>query len=129
MSRDRPDPDASSDFESRSRELFDASVERLDGRTRSRLTQARHAALEQLSARGPWRQGLRLPAAGLAMVALAAIVVFDWTRVEPPAGAQGGLPLDDFDIVAESGELEMLQDVDFYVWLADGAALPENHSG
>ena len=35
-------------LEARSRELFEESVERLGARKRSRLTQARHAALEEL---------------------------------------------------------------------------------
>ena len=47
----------SQDFEKRAQEVLQESVSRLDGRTRSRLTQARHAALAQLEkpARLRWR--------------------------------------------------------------------------
>jgi hypothetical protein len=39
------------DFEKRTQEILEESAGRLDGRTRSRLTQARHAALAQLRSR------------------------------------------------------------------------------
>jgi hypothetical protein len=38
----------SQDLEKRTREVLEESTARLDGRTLSRLTQARHAALDQL---------------------------------------------------------------------------------
>jgi hypothetical protein len=116
-------------FEARSKELFDESVERLDGRTRSKLTQARHAALEELRAGKPRWRGVRVPAAALATVAVAAVLVVTWTGLNQSAApGSGGLPLDDFDIVADSDNLEMLQDVEFYAWLED-AAVPDPHSG
>jgi hypothetical protein len=37
----------SHDLEERARELFEESVERLDARTRSKLTQARNRALDE----------------------------------------------------------------------------------
>jgi hypothetical protein len=40
-----------SDFENRSRAALEASVAHLDGRVRSRLTRARHAALDELQRR------------------------------------------------------------------------------
>ena len=56
-------------------------------------------------------------------------MVVTWTGLNPPAPASGGgLPLDDFDIVADSDNLDMLQDVEFYAWLEDGAS-PDPHSG
>jgi len=55
-------------FEARSRELFQESVDGMDMRLRSRLTQARHAALDAAAAakRRPWllRFGTWTPAAG-----------------------------------------------------------------
>jgi hypothetical protein len=115
-------------FEARSKELFDESVERLDGRTRSKLTQARHAALEELRDGKTRWHGFRLPAAALATVAVAAVLVVTWTGLNQSAAPGGGLPLDDFDIVADSDNLEMLQDVEFYAWL-DDAGVPDPHSG
>ena len=41
-------------FEKRTKEILEESTARLDGRTRSRLTQARHAALGQLE-RPAWQ--------------------------------------------------------------------------
>ena len=122
---DKPD-----ELEERSKALFDESVERLDGRTRSRLTRARHAALDELRAGRPRWLGFRLPAAGLATAALAAVLVVTWTGLKQPVAPGGGLPLDDFDIVADSDNLEMLQDVEFYAWLEEGTeAAPDPHSG
>ena len=128
MSAHGPDDNAPRGLEPRAKELFDESVERLDGRTRSRLTQARHAALDSLRAGSPRWQGFRLPAAGLAAVVLAAVMVVTWTGLKQTPSSGGGLPLDDFDIVADSDNLEMLQDVEFYAWLED-AAVPDLHSG
>ena len=59
-----------SDFERRTKRVFDDSVAGLDAATRSRLTQARHRALEERqSARGGWRWSL-VPAGTLAATAL-----------------------------------------------------------
>jgi hypothetical protein len=125
-----PDEEAPDELEARSKALFDDSVERLDGRTRSRLTQARHAALDELRApRHRWF-GFRLPAAGLATIALAAVMLVTWSGLRQPNVPGGGLPLDDFDIVADSDNLEMLQDVEFYAWLEDGPqTAPDRNTG
>lgn len=118
-------------LEERSRTLLEDSVEHLDARTRSRLTQARSAALDELkqshATRARW---FWAPAGGIAAVAAAAILISVWsggTRTSPEAG---GLPLEDFDIVAEGEPLEMLQDVEFYAWLPDRtAAAADDHNG
>ena len=66
-------PDAGqSPFEEHSRKLFQESVDAMDMRLRSRLTQARHAALDAAAAAkcGPWllRMGTWTPAAGVTAV-------------------------------------------------------------
>ena len=118
-------------FEERSRALFHDSVESLDFSLRSRLTQARHAAVEAASARRrPWffRLGVWTPTAGV--TAAAVLGVFLW--VGSPLGQHAvtvpdGQPnLEDLDIVASSeasgDTMDMLQDdIDFYDW-ADKAA-------
>ena len=60
------------EFEKRTQEVLEESAGRLDGRTRSRLTQARHAALAQLAqpARHWWRA--YVPAGAAAAVAVLA---------------------------------------------------------
>ena len=48
-------------LEERSRALFQDSVERIDMRTRSRLTRARHAALEAAERARPRAWFMRMP--------------------------------------------------------------------
>jgi hypothetical protein len=111
--------DAARDLERQAKALFDASVERLDGRTRSKLTQARYAALEELQASRA--QPLRrywAPSAGLAAAAVLAVVI--GINLRPDGAARDtGLPLEDFDIVADADNIDMLQDVEFYDWVGD----------
>jgi hypothetical protein len=107
-----PDP-----FEDRSRELFDESVERLDARTRSRLNQARQRALEEAGKNSKRRYWIAAPLGGLAAAALVALIL-----VRPGGEAttdDGAMALDDFDIVADADNFELIQDVEFYSWLAD----------
>ena len=113
-------------FEARSRELFHDSVDAVDMRVRSRLTQARHAALDAAAAakRRPWflRIGTWTPAAGVtAAVLLGAALWFGLPGGNHGLTAADSQPsLEDLDIVASSDEgagdaIEMLQnDLDFY---------------
>ena len=116
-------------LEERSRALFQDSVDGLDMRIRSRLTQARSAAIEA-AARRPWfvRFGAWTPAAGVTAAALLGAVLW----LGSPMGHHGAttadqLSLEDLDLVAASDEgsadaMEMLQDdIDFYDF-ADKAA-------
>jgi hypothetical protein len=123
-------------LEERSRALFDQSVEQIDMAARSRLTQARYAALAAVdgSRRHAWflRAALWRPAAGVTAAAVLGVALWFGT----PLGHHGVLSadtqtnLEDLDIVASSDEssgdaLEMLQDdIDFYAW-ADKAASAE----
>ena len=125
MKKHTQDP-AQGPFEARSRELFHDSVDGVDMRVRSRITQARHAALEAAAAakRRPWllRVGTWTPAAGVTAAALLGAAL--WFGL--PAGNHGLMAadsqpgLEDLDIVALSDEgsgdaIEMLQnDLDFY---------------
>jgi len=118
-------------FETRSRALFQDSVDGLDMRIRSRLTQARSAALEAAQRRPSWWLGWKVwtPAAGVTAAAILGVVL--WLGLPP--GHQGGTVADaqtsfeDLDLVASSDEgstdaLDMLQDdIDFYSF-ADKAA-------
>jgi hypothetical protein len=126
-------------FEERSRALFHDSVEGLDFALRSRLTQARHAAVEAASARRrPWffRLGVWTPAAGV--TAAAVLGVFLW--VGSPLGqhavtvADGQPSLEDLDIVASSegsgDAMDMLQDdIEFYDWADKAASSGSSTSG
>jgi hypothetical protein len=126
------DPLPPDSFEERSRSLFRDSVEGLDFALRSRLTQARSAAIEAASTnRRPLlsRFGRWTPAAGV--TAAAVLGAFLW--LGSPLGQHAGTVandqpnLDDLELVASSDEgsadtMDMLQDdIEFYDW-ADKAA-------
>jgi hypothetical protein len=113
--------------EDRAKELFDESVGALDGRTRSALTQARHAALAELEKRkdqGAWK--IWGPLSGVVAAALVVAVVFGpvWTTTQQAAQEGGAMPFEDFDIVADAENLELLENLDFYAWLDSAEALP-----
>jgi hypothetical protein len=119
-------------FEERAKALFHDSVDGLDFALRSRLTQARNAAMEAAaSSRRPWfaRFGVWSPAAGV--TAAAVLGAFLW--LGSPLGqhavtlADGQSNLEDLEIVASSDEgsgdaMDMLQDdIEFYDWAEKAA--------
>jgi hypothetical protein len=110
-------------IETRARELFDDSVERIDGATRSRLTQARHAALAELD-RPRLRLGHWVPVGALAAAAVLAVTL--WTGTVPDEQALPVLavaPAEDFEMLANGEDLDMLdEDVEFYAWAASADA-------
>lgn len=88
---------------------LDRSVENIDAATASRITQARHAALEagRSGSRNVW-----VPAAA-AVAASAAIVAVIVTRAPeetPPM-------LDDLELIAAPDDPELYRDLEFYAWL------------
>ena len=113
-----------SDFERNARTLLEESVQRIDARTRSRLNQARHAALEraQVPRRGWWRGITLMPAAGAAAAALLVAVTL-WHR-EPgsdlPVFAQQPAAFEDMDLLTDSEGLDLMEggDGSFYEWAA-----------
>lgn len=117
------------DLEQRSRELFEHSVGRLDARTRSRLNQARQKALTELNRSSTRRYWLAAPLGGLAAAALVAVLLMSGRESAAPQLEAATLPLDDFDIVADDDSFEMIQDVEFYSWLADNGATAADSSG
>ena len=125
----------SNNFESRARVLLEESATRLDGRTLSRLNQARHAALD--AARGAsvargvdaprgvsalsWFSRGWLPAGATAAVAVLALIL--WTNrpnVTLLAAADSSSALEDVDLLADNDALDLAQDgdADFYEWAA-----------
>jgi hypothetical protein len=123
---------ADRDFEDRSRLLFKDSVEALDMRIRSRLTQARSNAIE--AGRRPWFAGFRMwtPAAGVTAAAILGVALWMGSPLSHHAGTMADVQpnLEDLELVASTDEgsgdaMEMLQDdIDFYDF-ADKAASPE----
>ena len=115
------------DFERRSRLVLEESVLRIDGHVRSRLNQARHAAVEAASAkRRPlfWRLFTSVPTAGAAAAALlVAMVLWHLAPDGDPPIVVADTHLADLDLVADGEGLDLVQDGDgsgsFYEWAAD----------
>src|SRR5262245_34134321 len=113
-------------FERRAQQLLRAGAERLDGPTRSKLTQARHAALESARGRGwvsfvGWKTWL-MPLGSVAGAAALAVLL----HFHHGNGVTAQASLEDLEVVAAGESLEMMEDLDFYEWLdtqqgADGA--------
>jgi hypothetical protein len=111
------------EFNNRAKRDFDASVEKLDAATLSRLNQARHAALAELQQ--PTRQWSRwVPAAGVAAAALVAVMIAQNPVgvYEPPSAAVA-----DMEILLGEDSIEMLEELEFYSWL-DVAELEDDVS-
>lgn len=106
----------------RSREVLEESVAQLDGRTLSRLTQARYAALARTQRPGRvwWRSFA--PAGAVAAVAVLALVIYagrpDLTTSLPEASAEAAVEV---DLFADADALELAEEgdeLDFYEWAA-----------
>lgn len=128
------DEERPSEFERRSRALLEESVTRLDGRIRSRLAQARHAALEQADRRAwHWRRYTLLPAAGAAAAAiLVAFMLWTGGPLRPvPAGGGAPVAFEDLELLADREGLELLEEWDaaFFEWAAAQSELGEGGRG
>lgn len=121
------------EFEKQVARTLEESVSRLDGASRSRLTQARYRALEQLdsrSAASSWWQrlmpnsGVLAPIGGVAAIAVLATVL--WVgrsgtggMSDPGALAAAG-SFEDIELLADSEALAAMseEDPEFYEWAA-----------
>jgi len=110
-----------SPFERNARTVLEESVQRIDARTRSRLNQARHKALEAMSPQRPrWRSLTLMPAAGaLAAAVLVAFVL--WGRgphgASPPA-ALDAQHAEDMELLTDNDSIDLMEgwDGSFYEW-------------
>ncbi len=118
-----PEPDHP--LAARARAQLDHDAAALDETTRVRLRAARLRALAALEGPASARRGFGAPrglvatAAGAAVLAL---VVASWPQREGTEGALA-VELDDVELLASADDLELYDDLDFYRWLADDAAL------
>ena len=116
------------DFERLSRQALEESVLRVDARVRSRLNQARQAAVE---AAVPRRRPLfsrfftLVPTAGAAAAAVLVTMVL-WHRgpqIELPVVPESAHPAEDLELLADGEGLDLVQDGDgsgsFYEWAAE----------
>lgn len=102
-------------FERRAKALFDAGVNGIDAHTRSRLTQARRAAVaERERHRASWLSRYAVPASGFATAALVLMVAFNAGAPDKQGAALG---MDDVAMLADGEDFDLLEDMDFYSWL------------
>jgi len=112
--------------EKRARELFDASVESLDGSARTRLAAARRAAVAEVrQPRGmAWRSWA--PVAAMASVALVAVLLWRAQVAESPVATDGvaadviavDSSLAPVELLASGDDLGLVEnDLAFYEWL------------
>ena len=121
-----PEQEPLTPFERNARTVLEESVQRVDARTRSRLNQARQAALAAAAA-GPawWRSFTLMPAAGAVAAALLVTVTL-WHREpasEVPVLDSQLSAVEYMDLLADSEGLDLVQDGDnsFYEWAATQA--------
>ena len=111
---ERKDMVADKAFAEKAKQLFDESVEGLDGQTRSRLNRGRQVALDELKTGRPvWVQWA--PAAGVAAAAVVAVVL--WTGSPPIDDLTPESSAADFEILLTEDSFEMLGDLEFYSWI------------
>ena len=115
------------EFERHARALLEDSAARVNGRIRSRLTQARHAALEEASRRPSfWRRFHLMPAASaVAAAVLIAIVLWPHSRQGESILTEGPHTGEDLELLADSDALDLVsEETDggaFYEWAVDQA--------
>jgi ferric-dicitrate binding protein FerR (iron transport regulator) len=122
-------PDA---FEQHARALLEDSVTRIDGRIRSRLNQARHAAVEQAARRRSsfWKRFALMPAAGGAVAAAVVAVFVLWPHAHQrpdslTAAENGGRStVEDLDLLADGDALDLVSSDEadggaFYEWAVE----------
>lgn len=123
-------------FERRASALLGESVTRVNAGVRSRLSQARHAALEEIAAgrRSFWRGPVFMPAAGaFAGAVLVALLLTSHYRgqhaLPPTEGGQAAF--DDIEMLADSDGLELVENWDgaFYEWAAGQSEEGDGTSG
>ena len=117
------------DFERRSRVMLEESVLRIDGRVRSRLNQARHAAVEAATTRRRplfSRLFTLVPTAGAAAAALMVAMVFWHGGGQPPAHVDlvETTHAEDLDLLADGDALDLVEEGgdgsgSFYEWAAE----------
>ena len=115
------------EFEARCRAVLAASVEGVDGHSRSRLNRARQAALLAASEQGaarPFRiPGLWLPGGVLATAAVLVLAVWVARPGAPHVAIAEASPLEDAEMLSSSDGPDLYaDDPDFYDWAGSDAA-------
>lgn len=107
------------EFVDKAREVLDEGARGLSPEVSHRLDAIRERALGELSSRKPRRArlrfGLPLPVAGAVIAAVLVLVSLVYMAGLEEASLRDNLA--DFDILATTTQLELLEDLDFYRWL------------
>jgi len=104
------------------KQALDQSVDEIDGATLSRLRQARYAAIQQQQRRQPLWMSRPALASAFSVSALALVVVLMTTHsgseVTPLIANDDSVEqMDDLNLLANSEDLDLVQDMEFYEWL------------
>lgn len=128
--------ETASALERRARALLEQGVTRIDARTRSRLNQARHAALAATSERRPgmWHSRRLMPVTGAACAAVVAAVLLLHGSGSPRiasrnASAQPSLEV--LDLLTNDESMSLMENYDhgFYEWAAAQVDAPSGEPG
>lgn len=123
--REHPETDRA--LEQRAKELLDASAAELDAATRARLAVARERALEAAAQTHRPALGSRgLVPAGAAAIAIVAAALW-WLAREPQPDAVGQVVA--FNELELLLEIDLLEDPEFYDWLAQQPELVAGGDG
>jgi hypothetical protein len=116
MSQDSNDNE--SVFLDKVRRTLDESVDNLDARTLSQLTQARQRALGKAASKpSPHRRPFWFSLAGLGTAA--AVVALAIFLARYPSGPDRYSAIEDVEILAASENPEFFANMEFYAWLAE----------
>jgi len=117
--------DRDSQFEQNAQALLGESVSRTSGHVRSRLNQARHAALAEIETARPrsfWRMPAVMgPAGGVAAAAVVAVLLMYRGGEHGLAASVGGQAgYEDIELLSDKDGLDLLENYDgsFYEWAA-----------
>ncbi len=95
------------------RSRLDDSLDDIDGATQSKITRARHHALDQRVRKGRFQFWLPVGAVATTCLALVILSLVSKTVVEDV------VPVDDFELIGNIDDLELLEELEFYEWLED----------
>ena len=101
-------------LENNTRQVLDESVDHLDAETLSRIRQVRARTVEKAEQKTVHWFGVVSGAVATACVMVLAVTIF--LNNEP---AVQPLPAEDIDLVSSLDELELVEDLEFYQWLAE----------
>ncbi|NKB38842.1 MAG: hypothetical protein GKR93_17050 [Gammaproteobacteria bacterium] len=90
---------------------LEASLEDIDASTQSRITQARHRALEKSASRNILHSWMLL-----GTVATACLVLLVFSLTPEPTTEPDAMQFE-IDMLSNLDELELLEDLEFYEWL------------